>query len=328
MSGLRKITGVALVLTYGLIVLGAWVRATNSGLSCPDWPTCYGHWVPLPSDIPVDAGYTYFQVMLEWIHRLIAGVFLGPLILIIGYLCWRVREYHSPMPLYGAGLVLLLIIQAGLGAVTVVDQNSPWSVALHLSTALILFSVLLLIFERSVAASSISTDADRNTVKVSRSLVYGSATVWLLAIGTMASAAMTAKSGASLACSTWPLCDGAIIPDLGDPLIRLHSAHRWLALVTAIGVVLLFLSRRSDPDFKRLVHGAFMLILCQIALGATVIILEVPTWTAVAHQALGVLTFAYITRIMWRLGAKSKGPGAITADARLDTMPATTTGTV
>lgn len=302
MSRLRNITGAALVLTYALIVLGAWVRATNSGLSCPDWPTCYGHWIPLPADIPGDAGYTYFQVMLEWVHRLIAGVFLGPLILAIGFFCWRHRERHPRLPLYGAGLLFLLLIQASLGGMTVLDQNSPWSVALHLSTALILFSVLWLIFERSgKAVDPVADGPDHDSNRVNKSLVLTSFSVWLLAIGTMASAAMTAKSGASLACSTWPLCDGAVIPDLSDPLICLHSAHRWLALATTFGVILLFLSGRHLPGLRRLVHGVLMLIVCQVILGATVIILEVPVWTAVAHQALGVLTFAYITRIMWRV---------------------------
>ncbi|MGI9504936.1 MAG: COX15/CtaA family protein, partial [Geminicoccaceae bacterium] len=294
---LRKTTGVALILTYVLIVLGAWVRASNSGLSCPDWPTCYGHWIPLPADIPIDAGYSYFQVMLEWLHRLIAGVFLGPLILVIGVLAWRARERSPRMPIHAGFLLLLLLVQASLGGLTVLDKNSPWSVALHLTTALILFSTLWLIFERSVPGR------DRpSRSKVNKALSPLALIVWLLALATMASAAMTAKSGASLACSTWPLCDGAIIPDLDDPLIRLHSAHRWLAAITALGVLALFLSGRRVPALKSLVHGALMLMICQIALGAAVILLEVPIWTAVAHQALGVLTFAYITRILWRCG--------------------------
>lgn len=315
MRGLRTTTGFALALTYALIVLGAWVRATNSGLSCPDWPTCYGHWVPLPSDIPVDAGYTYFQVMLEWVHRLVAGVFLGPLILVIGILCWQSRKVHDRLPFYGILLIILLLIQASLGGITVIDKNSPWSVALHLSMALVLFSTLWLIFERSGAHADIAANADDHSDgKVTKSLMITSFLVWLLAIGAMASAAMTAKSGASLACSTWPLCDGAIIPDLGDPLIRLHSAHRWLALLTAIGVLLLFIGGRHQPYLRSLVHGALMLILCQILLGAAVILLEVPVWTAVAHQALGVLTFAYITRIMWRIGTIRNPPASLRSD--------------
>ena len=73
MTALRRATLLALALTYALIVLGAWVRATGSGLACPDWPTCYGHLLPLPGEIPQGAGYAYHQVMAEWLHRLLAG---------------------------------------------------------------------------------------------------------------------------------------------------------------------------------------------------------------------------------------------------------------
>jgi cytochrome c oxidase assembly protein subunit 15 len=296
MVGLRRATLTALVLTYGLIVLGALVRATGSGLSCPDWPTCYGHWVPLPGEIPPQAGYSYLQVMLEWVHRLVAGVMLGPLILVIGWLCWRARSQMPRMPAYALVLLVLLLVQGLLGGVTVLDQNSPWSVALHLTTALVLFSVLWLIHERAGPTS-------RAPARPIRLL---SVVVWLLALGAMASAAMTTKSGASLACSTWPLCDGLIIPDLADPAIRLHIAHRWFAAGTALGVLALFLMSSGQAAIERLAGGALLLILCQIGLGALVIVLEVPVWTAVAHQALGVLTFALIARLMWRSLGKAR----------------------
>ena len=83
---IRHIAAATAVLVYALIVLGAVVRTTNSGLSCPDWPTCYGHWVPLPGDSRPcpNIGYSYGQVMLEWVHRLIAGVLVGPLVLVAG----------------------------------------------------------------------------------------------------------------------------------------------------------------------------------------------------------------------------------------------------
>ena len=180
MRTLRGTSGMALVLTYGLIVLGAWVRATGSGLSCPDWPTCYGHWVPLPGDIPADVGYSYLQVMLEWVHRLIAGVILGPLVLLIGVSAWRARGMQPRMPAYAGALILLLLVQAGLGGLTVLDQNSPWSVALHLGTALVLLSVLCLIFERAGQASHHVAAARQRTL---------CGVTWLLALGAMVSAA-------------------------------------------------------------------------------------------------------------------------------------------
>ena len=290
MTALHRTTGAALALTFVLILLGAWVRATNSGLSCPDWPTCYGHWVPLPGEIPAAAGYSYFQVMLEWGHRLLAGVILGPLVLLIGGLTWRVRAVRPRMPLHGGALIILLLVQASLGGLTVLDQNSPWSVALHLSTALVLFSVLWLIFVRS--------EPDLPGAPAARPLAL---LTWLLALGAMASAAMMTKSGASLACADWPLCDGLSLPGLADPLVRLNLAHRLLAAAVVLGSLLLFLRLRRERAFAGLAHGLLALVVLEVALGGGVVFLGVPLWAGLAHQALGVLTFALLSRLMWRV---------------------------
>jgi cytochrome c oxidase assembly protein subunit 15 len=289
MSLLRRVAGLTLVLTFALIVLGAWVRATNSGLSCPDWPTCYGHWLPLPSDIPADVGYSYFQVMLEWVHRLIAGVFVGPLILVIGWLCWRVRGIRPQMPAYALTLVALLLAQAGLGGVTVLDQNSPWSVALHLGTALLLFTTLWLIFVR----------AGPEPVATPDGIGPLAATTWLLAFATLVSAAVMAKSGASLACASWPLCNQNLIPDLADPYVRLNVTHRLLALgfLVAAGLLWLRLRRGPAPGLGWLVLG---LTIAEIGLGGWLVALALPVWSGVLHQALGVLTFAAVTHVLWR----------------------------
>jgi heme a synthase len=287
-TALRRAVGVAIALTFCLIVLGAWVRATGSGLSCPDWPTCYGHWLPLPGEIPDSAGYSYFQVMLEWLHRLIAGVVLGPLILLIGGLAWRVRSEQSRMPAYATALVLLLLIQAGLGGLTVLDRNSPWSVALHLGAALLLFSVLWLIFARTMAPG--------------RELRGGGLALitWSLALGAMVSAAMMTKSGASLACASWPLCNGALLPDLGDAGVRLNLTHRSLAAATGLASLALFLRLRAAPDLRRLARGALAAMALEIALGGVVVVLAVPMWSGLLHQAFGVLTFGLLSLLMWR----------------------------
>jgi heme a synthase len=294
-TALRWTTGAALVLTYGLIVLGAWVRATGSGLACPDWPTCYGHWVPLPGEIPPDVGYSYLQVMLEWVHRLIAGVILGPLILLIGFLAWQARGANPRMPAYASGLIVLLLIQAGLGGLTVLDQNSPWSVALHLGTALVLLSALCLIFERAGTTP--------HPVSVPARTLSG--VVWLVALGAMVSAAMVTKTGASLACTSWPLCDGALIPALGDPQIRLHVTHRLLALGVGLGVLALAVAARDEPKVRTLARVAVALVAIEIALGAIVVLGEVPFGIALTHQALGVLVFTILSLVMWRAHGRS-----------------------
>jgi heme a synthase len=301
MRALRRATGLALLLTYAVIVLGAWVRATGSGLACPDWPTCYGHWVPLPGEIPQVAGYAYYQVMLEWVHRLLAGVILGPLILLIGWLAWRARAHNPRLPVYASALFLLLLLQAGLGGLTVLDQNSPWSVALHLGTALLLLSVLCLIFVRTGPA----------LVRPAGGAGALSVAVWLVALGAMGSAAMTTKSGAALACSTWPLCDGALIPDLSDPAIRLNFSHRLLALGVGLGVLALYVTCRSRPELGRLAALVLLLTLAEIGLGGLVVAWQVPLGTAILHQALGVLIFGAIALLMARANAPVSEPQGI-----------------
>jgi cytochrome c oxidase assembly protein subunit 15 len=151
LRAIRVAAATAAVLTYALIVLGALVRSTNSGLSCPDWPTCYGQWVLTPADFAAlpETGYTYAQVMLEWVHRLIAGVFLGPLILLLAVLVWPRRRERPVLARAAAVLVALLLVQGALGGVTVLDRNSPWSVALHLGNALLVLTTVLFLFVRA-----------------------------------------------------------------------------------------------------------------------------------------------------------------------------------
>jgi heme a synthase len=303
---IRLTAAAAAVLTYALIVLGALVRTTNSGLSCPDWPTCYGHWVPLPSDLAEvpHLGYTYGQVMLEWVHRLIAGVVLGPLVLVLAVLTFRRRRDRPALAVAGAALVLLLLVQGALGGLTVLDRNSPWSVAVHLGNALLLLTVTLGIY--GGAAGWRAPDGGGRLLTLA--LV-----AWGLALLAMMSAAVTAKTGSSLACTTWPLCDGALVPDLSDGGVRIHFAHRVLAAATGLALLLLFWRSRAasavPAAVRRLAALAAALAVLQIGLGGLVILLEAPVWKAVLHQAVGVLTFAVVALLMWRCRPLGGGIG-------------------
>jgi heme a synthase len=291
---IRWTAGVAAVMAYGIIVLGALVRSTNSGLSCPDWPTCYGQWVLTPDEfasLPY-TGYAYWQVMLEWVHRLLAGVVLGPLILVLGGLAVAHRRSDWRLVPAAAFLLLVLLAQGVLGGITVLDQNSPWSVALHLGNALVLLTALLWF----VVAAGPKDDVAASSV------VLGLAALsWVLALCAMVTAAMTAKSGASLACATWPLCNGEIIPDLGDSLIRIHFLHRVLAAGVGLGLLGLFaVASRASAPIRRLAGLALLLVVAQIGLGALLILFQVPIWKAVLHQGVGVLTFSTVTVLFWR----------------------------
>jgi len=292
MHRLRILTGITLVTTFGLILLGAWVRATNSGLSCPDWPTCYGYWVPLPSDIPVDAGYDYYQVMLEWVHRLIAGVLVGPMVLAMAWLCWRSEKAVRVLKLAAVALVVLLGVQVSLGAITVLDQNSPWSVALHKTTALLLFMTMWMVFERS---------ADRPAVLATGGLASHALIGWMLLLATITSAAVMSKSGASLACSSPFLCNESLLPDFEDPLERLHMTHRLLAVITFVTLAFLGWRVRREARLRGLDRAIGVLLILQIGLGMLTVYFELPIGLALLHQANGILLFAKVSWLLARI---------------------------
>jgi heme A synthase len=310
-KALRWTLGLTLAATYGLIVLGAWVRATNSGLSCPDWPTCYGQWVVTPADFAAlgDVGYTYFQVMLEWVHRAIAGFVVGPLVLVVLGLALRWRRQRPELVSWAVLLTILLAIQAKLGGITVFDANSPWSVALHLGNALVVFAVMARLFVAS---------GPRSVAPVGEAPRLMAGAAWGAALLTMVTAAVTAKSGASLACYTWPDCNGAWLPALDDPLVRVHFFHRALAAVTAVLTVgLLWLAwRQGDRLVRRLLLAVPVLVGVQVIWGALVILWHVPIWTAVVHQGTGVALFLLLSLLLWRLRAAPK-PTDEVSDVRL-----------
>ncbi len=92
---LVRVIGIILLFSIFLqIILGAWVRLTGSGMSCPDWPLCYGYIFPTPnkiSSIP-NVDYSYFQIFLEWIHRANAALVIGPICLIFS--CYIIFKKH------------------------------------------------------------------------------------------------------------------------------------------------------------------------------------------------------------------------------------------
>ena len=121
------------------------VRLTGSGISCPDWPLCYGLWFPTPEKLAVlpEVNYTFGQVMSEWFHRFNAAIAVGPLTLVLLVLAYRLRAVVRGLFPTMVTASVVLLIEAGLGGFTVLDSNSPWSVAVHLTVALILIGLVM-----------------------------------------------------------------------------------------------------------------------------------------------------------------------------------------
>ena len=121
----------AALLTWPLIPYGAFVRLKNAGLSCPDWPLCYGQLLP-------PAGY---EIALETGHRFVAAL-LGLLIITITFVSFR---QHTNYHIRGLALfsLVLVCIQGIIGALTVTMTLWPPIVTLHLIGGNLLFGVLV-----------------------------------------------------------------------------------------------------------------------------------------------------------------------------------------
>src|SRR5687767_13897043 len=138
---MKRLALAAVATTLVLMALGAWVKANGAGLSCPDWPQCYGEWLPpFPSSEngrlyqgePVS--YTQAQILYEWGHRAVVSLLLVPLVAFAGVAVAAKEANPLVRRLAWAGLGLYLF-QAFLGAVTVVTGNPPWATTMHLLTA-------------------------------------------------------------------------------------------------------------------------------------------------------------------------------------------------
>lgn len=146
---LRRLSLLCAGMTILLMGLGAWVKANGAGLSCPDWPQCYGEWLPpFPSHDnggtyqghPVS--YTEAQILYEWTHRFVVSLLLVPLVAFAG-LALATKEANPLVRRLAAAGLGLYAFQAFLGAVTVVTGNPPWATTAHLVTATLFLTTLV-----------------------------------------------------------------------------------------------------------------------------------------------------------------------------------------
>ncbi len=163
----RRAAAAAVAAVYFLILVGATVRASGAGMGCPDWPTCFGRWIPptsesqLPSDyqeIYADLGYaeTRFNAVKTWTEYLnrLTGAAVGLLILAAAALSWPLRRFDRGVFLASAGAFALVCVQGWLGAMVVRSNLLPGMVTAHMAMALAIVAVLLFALERARARAA------------------------------------------------------------------------------------------------------------------------------------------------------------------------------
>ncbi|MFM9816429.1 UNVERIFIED_CONTAM: COX15/CtaA family protein [Spiribacter pallidus] len=312
------------VLTFALVVLGAWVRLTDAGLGCPDWPGCYGQWdVPnTPAaieraneafpDTPVHVGKGW----REMVHRYLAGI-VGPLIYGLAFFAWRQRKRPGQpwkVPLFLAGLVTF---QAILGAWTVTWQLKPAVVTAHLLGGLTTLSLLWWLTLRCNYLGG------SGRLFAQRGLGAMLAAGIVVAIAQITLGGWTSTNYAALACNEFPACSlGEYWPDRADfgegfvlwrglgvnyefgvldhpARMAIHLVHRAGAIVAALvlGALAWWLWRAGGigRGLGIALGGALTL---QILIGIGNVIYNLPLALAVAHNAGAALLALVLVTII------------------------------
>lgn len=305
----RKLVWLAVLYTFVVVVVGAYVRLTDAGLGCPDWPGCYGELTPHHARDDIaraveEQGGTHGPVSLgkawkEMFHRYIAGG-LGLLILVIAVMAWVRRAELRQSPLLATSVLALVILQAALGMWTVTLLLKPVIVTLHLLGGLAILALLAWLALRQQKLPPV------NAASALR-LRPWAVLALLVVIAQIALGGWVSTNYAALACVDFPTCHGEWMPqmdfrhgfqlvrELGmtaagthlsyDAITAIHWTHRVGALLTFlyVGAFALVLLRA----YGLLRYGAVLLAaLCaQVALGIANILAGLPLLVAAAHNA-------------------------------------------
>jgi len=269
-----KLAVAAAVATYVLIVVGGLVRATDSGLGCPDWPLCFGDWLP-PADL---------HAWIEHTHRLTAAVFVGPLIGAIGLITvFSARRRDRPLLAAGVVAGTLVIAQSILGAAVVLERLAPALVTAHLGMALVVLAAAIFIGERAVRGSMPATAPPRRLT----TLV---AVTTLAILGQMLLGSWVTGQGAGLAFADFPLMNGELLPAVAADAQWIQLAHRALAVAVAglVAWTAAAVWRWTEASLpRRLAAWLVVLVAIQIALGGASVLSRLSALFVVPHLAMG-----------------------------------------
>jgi cytochrome c oxidase assembly protein subunit 15 len=319
-AAFHRLAVIAAIVAFCVIVLGAFVRLSDAGLGCPDWPGCYGHlsWPVEAHEVeganlafphrPVETD----KAWKEMVHRYLAGT-LVILVLALNFLAWKSDNRRTGFRLASAILLVLILFQAALGMWTVTLKLWPIVVMSHLMGGLATFSMLLWLAYRS--GSSV---ASQSMLRMRPLIITGLfVLVMQLALG-----GWTSANYSALACPDFPTCHGEMWPDSnfregfilwreigvdyeGGVLdlpsrIAIHIAHRTGALLVFIvlGWLAFKLLRNTQTQPGGYLLGS--LLVAQVTLGILNILLYLPLPNAVAHNGVGALLLAMMIWLLHR----------------------------
>ena len=286
MTWFQRLLLVTIAATFVLVVIGGTVRATDSGLGCPDWPTCHGKLIPSADK----------HTIIEFSHRT-AAVVVGFLFLGVTFFTFKTERRNKLVFWLAFSAGLLLAGQIILGGITVKKELPAEIVAAHLGTAMIFTAVMIVTATISLMrARGHRVFAFASETTFNRLAILTSATAFV----TLVLGSYISGTDAALACSGWPLCNGSLTPG-GGSAEGLHFLHRLVAGMLGLMILGLvyqaFEERRRQPTLVWLSVGAGVLYIAQALIGAANIWTELAAGVVVTHLSLAALLWCVMVAI-------------------------------
>ncbi len=275
----QRLASLSVVMTLVLVTIGVIVRATGSGMGCPDWPLCHNQLIP-----PLDD----YQAWIEWVHRTVAAA-IGFVVLALAFVAVRDHRDRASLLWPSLGVVLLVGFQAWLGRETVRLNNSGELVTAHLAAAMTLVGLLVFILVRSFHPARIAGRG--SSQRFTLLAAFGALSVFaLLLFGSQVTA-----TSQWYVFPDWPLMNGSLLPPLTDATAA-HVLHRWVAivvgLIVAAAAVAAWRTQRENRTIVRLALVAAVLFPIQAVIGGLQVLTDLAGWTQTLHVALGAVIWA------------------------------------
>lgn len=273
-----------------VLLMGARVTATGSGEGCGrDWPLCHGSWLPADT----------YESLTEYSHRIVTGV-EGILVLITSVLAWPMRKRYPEVKFLVPLMAGTLILQSLMGAAAVKWPQSDEVMATHFGISLICLASAALLARvlsenRPLLPGSTDTPPQRaganpNVVLFRRLAIAGVIGAIIVAY----SGAYVRHTGAELACTSWPTCNGQLIPEF-DGLHGIQTLHRIAAGLISIFLVWMLVVgyrlKESRPDLFTIATVCMVLVVVQSLVGAIVVESGLQLMATLAHAGVMALLF-------------------------------------
>lgn len=268
--------------TLFLIFVGGLVRAAGAGLGCPDWPKCFGMWIPpldaadLPSGYDA-ADFNVFKTWTEYINRLV-GVVIGFLITATFILSFRYRKTEPRVFFSSAAAFLLVLFQGWLGGRVVLTGLDEWLITLHMGLAVVILNVLLFAaYTATIDRLRIKISSDSKKLLLWMTVFLLVITFIQLVLGTQVREVIDTIKNVPNAPPREQWLDEVGLVD------EIHRSFSWLVLAAGVAVFYLSNWRFKTRIIRRLGIWILVLILLQAGLGAGLYYLGMPPAFQVFH---------------------------------------------